>query len=269
MTVWKLLLVSLPLDLLVVSIDIRILISPSLLAFLGIAALTGLVLSAGFLSRDSIFDSFDKLQELQQRSMRLSIKHSRSIFIAVIALVSLEIILHFGSFGLVALVPGAFLAVRASRAIQKSFREQRTRFLAFERDQVLLLAAQNKRLLVISLFPLISARVASLCAAIEVLATSQYLSAWLPYGAVTLILLCTLMPKEEDFIARCGRCSRWTSRALKSKGCCPVCTREEFQVKENIVAAPHQFAEPEKSHAARLKALIQFLTRAIASEKRA
>lgn len=267
--IWKLLLVSLPIDLLVVSLELRIALSPSLLSFLELASLAGLSIAALFLLRDSMIDGLDKLEAFQHRAMKFSIAHSKAIFFVIAAVTTVEIIFHVGGFGIIAIIPASILALRASRAIKKSLGEHHERFLAFERDQVLLLNSLNKRLFTLSITPLVFARVASLCAAVAVLATSHSIGAWLPYGGAALVLLCTFFPQEEDFVIRCRKCSRWTSRALKSKGYCPVCSREEFQLKEmpEQAAAVAANKKTSSSQVGRLKALNQFFTRVIASAK--
>lgn len=264
--IWKFLLISLPIDLMVVSLDLRVTFSPQLLGFLELAAILGLITSAAFLLRDSIIDSLDSLESIQQRAMRFTIKHSDIIFLVVAALTTLEIIFHAGVFGAIALIPGIIIAVRASRAIKKSLGEHTERFLALERDQVLLLNVLNKRLLTLSLVPIAAARAASFCAALGVLATTRDVSNWLPYGVAALVLLLTFLPQEEDFLIRCQKCSRWTSRALKSRGYCPVCSREEFQVKDGTDRKDENSQKERKSYAARLKDLKKRLRRETTSE---
>jgi hypothetical protein len=260
---WTLALASLPVDCLIVLSGLQIALPPQTQMNLQIAALALLVISAAFLLREPLITALDKLQSFQYSITKLSIKHSKIIFLVIAAATAFEIILRFGRFGVLALAAAAFVSFKAVRAIRANFKDQKQKFEAFERDKLLLVEKMDRQLFLISLLPIFTARLASLAAALVAL-PSHDIYVWLPFGAVSLVLLFTFMPQREDFIVRCSRCSRWTSRSLQGKGQCPICAREEFQIKEHGVTNDllERKKENKSGYAARLRSLSQSLTRA-------
>lgn len=230
--VWRVLLVSIPFDLLLLSAQAPGLVGEKLVAVLQIAAPALLCVSALFLFRTSLWNALQLLLDLQRNVARLSTRHSTLALLGVLLLIGVELVLKFGRYGFIALVAVGFVLIRAALALRKTFEEQRQRYQAIERDSVLALEISNRQLFLFSVIPLFAARIATLAVALASMSHEHSLALWAPYAAAAVVLLFAFCPQQEDFIITCRRCARWTSKALERKGCCPVCAREEFQVRE-------------------------------------
>lgn len=226
---WKVALASLPLDALLATLRLDLHLPAKTLANLQFASYGLLVAASLFLFRESVTTAIEKLHDFRRFVLNLKLYQSRLILLGIGLVIAVELAYRFGNFGWVAFAAAALIALRAARSVSKTFKKQHERYRALEQDKTLLLDALNAQLFVLSIFPIVTARLAALVSAIVALATSQSLGDWLPVGMTSLVLLLAVMPQEEDFIARCPRCSRWTSRALKQRGYCPVCAREQFQ----------------------------------------
>lgn len=231
-TLSRTLLASLPFDMLLASVVVPVRFPPHLLAFMTTAAAALLCLSTIFFLREQLIDGFERLRSYQHRISSSGLKHSKFAIAALILLIILETSIRLGKFGLIALMAGAFVAYRAYQSLRETFSAQRARLEQIERDRTLLLDTMNRQIFLFSVIPVGCARMASLLAALTAFATTHDLLWWAPFGAASLVLMLSHYPQQEHFLIQCKRCSRWTSRALKSYGYCPVCSREEFQVKD-------------------------------------
>ncbi len=241
-TISRSLIASLPFDIILASLVVPASFPPHLIEFMRTASLGLLVIAAMFIFRERILDGTDKLRKLQHYLSSLGTKHSKAVIGIIIAITLAELAVRLGNIGVFAVLAGLVVAYRAYKALDRTLAEQQLKLEALERDRTLLLDNLNRQIFLFSLMPLGCARTASLLAALVVLSTTHNTLDWLPYGASALVLLVALFPEQEDFLIRCKRCSRWTSRALKTYGFCPICSREEFQIK----ASPKEDTLPKK-----------------------
>ena len=140
----------------------------------------------------------------------------------------LEFAMRLGPVGPMAVVLLAIVGFGAIRARLKTSKENSARIAELLRDPMRWLELRNNQNFLVALVPLIAARagVAVLC--FLTFQRGGGLSEVLPYTALGFVLLQALKPAPQHFIARCGGCARWTSRAVRNFGFCPACAPQLF-----------------------------------------
>lgn len=113
----------------------------------------------------------------------------------------------------------------AIRPILKSTREQRNRQARLIRDRTFWVEQTNKVVFLLSVFPIIGARVLGLIGALEAAAINDLATLAL-WEVLTVICLLEALPKLSDFTFNCTRCGTVTSIALRKIALCPSCAEQ-------------------------------------------
>jgi len=219
-TIWEWLVASLPLDLAIVYLRTPPSEgSPQLDSDLLMGLL--LIVAAG-LFREQLFSLVERLRTFQTR---LAPRHVIWLLIGMAVIVGAEVAARIffqpGSlpvlFILAAGIVAAVSAVRGARTLKR----EGERFL---RDRFAQVEQANTLHLGLVAAPMVAARALGAACAFTAAAPVDLLVGTV--GAALALL--TLYPRDEDFMAPCPRCSRLTSRVVKTDGCCPLCSPDKF-----------------------------------------
>ena len=241
---WQICVVSLPLDLLLLLVHVRI--SPRLLElFTMLLAL----LTCGFIAREQVLDAADAVRTTIEYTRRSLKKYSWLGALFFFALAMAEMALKMGAQGvrslglipiLIAAIVLIIVATGAVRAIRKQMREQMQRLARLNSDRIYWVEQVNTQIFILSIIPIVGARVTAFLSILTL--RGQPAPAWHPISYLILALLCLLAayPYREHFVTQCRRCGFWTSRALKGLRFCPQCDMRAFQ----MIAVEEEQNEP-------------------------
>jgi len=225
-TIWHLLMLSLPVDLLLLS----------LLPYLNLPALdlsTPLLGAAGIAligsMREQLLGVLDRGRTLHAEVAPRAHRLAPFLLAGLVLFAIVDALLRTGAGGVLAPLAAGIVGIGAFLSGRRMVGEARARFAARERDPLLEIEQTNQQIFLFALLPMVAARSVSF---LGVLTAGVSPGSGMLYIVAGLILLGITMPQREHFIVTCRRCSRWTSRALRRFECCPACAREDFQIQE-------------------------------------
>lgn len=232
---WRAATVSLPLDALVVMFLPASFPPGPAMESLFRLQMVCLAAAALGLFRENIFELLERIWLGRTTIAEYRKRYGPYVIAAFVALSLVELYIQLGSFGWIVVVIIIAASLRSIGEIRRTLAASRERDSAFKRDRLLLLEERNLQVFLLAAAPILGARLFGLTGAVLAAAEALperrfegYLTAALP----ALVLLLSLYPHREHFIARCPRCARAGSRVLASLGGCPACAREEFQIKD-------------------------------------
>ncbi len=241
-SLWRLALVTLPLDIVLLPVDLSAiafadeqpLIPPEilwLLMFLGLAATY----------KEWWLDTLPRVRAFQQKAHSLAKKYPYLVVLLFMGFFFLQALLQLGGLNLSSLFIALAIAALTIPFIIKSMGEIKTNSAELFDDQQLWLKRVNQQVLLLHDVPCLAVRSISIVAALSL--TTNELSQYLACLFASFFLLLALEPRREHFLSSCKGCASRTSRVLKSMLVCPACRPENFEKK--VVAAEEKMAENE------------------------
>ncbi|MBX7144506.1 MAG: hypothetical protein K1X79_08665 [Oligoflexia bacterium] len=231
-SIWHWLLVSFAIDLVLLCSQIAIPFTEHALERLHYSGLALLIIGSLGLLREPIIDRLDWVRTRYDDITSKTQRYSWIGALIAVAAALFEIVLRFGSVGILVIVACLLVGIRSFYSAQKTLREHMALRQQRRNDRVLLLDDLNRQLFLASIVPMACVRASSLLLILQTQAVADSTDQGLIYIGAAILVFLALLPQREHFVCSCPRCARWTSRALKHLGYCPVCTREKFQVNE-------------------------------------
>lgn len=232
LSIWQWLLLSFVIDVCLLSSVIPFPLSERSIERLHYTGLALLIIGALGLIREPVLDRLDWVRTRYDRLTAKTQKYSWIGALVAVAAALFEIVIRFGSIGVIVVLACLLVGLRSFFIAKKTLNEHMRQRQAKLNDRVLLLDDLNQQLFLTSIVPFISVRAGSLFLSLQAQAQGLSFLDGIVYCGAALLLFLALMPQREDFVCACPRCARWTSRALKHLGYCPVCTRQEFQAND-------------------------------------
>jgi hypothetical protein len=213
--------------------------APLFFPFTRIAPISELLLTAGtilliallpFIRMEWLWNTYVKLRDARE-GLETQVKKSWTLIglglLVVIPIIELGMrFMHIGGWWILPVVLVAFIqGIRTTIAEHKKGAARRT---VLEQNLALWVEAENRKVFVLNLLPLVLARGATLLLSFgnAVGANDPMTQALVFVLGYALFLI--LKPIRNNFIVACPRCATWTSIVLREKGFCIGCAGEKF-----------------------------------------
>lgn len=231
--VWRIALLTLPLDVLLVLYEL-----PLPTGFLESnltdqAMIIAFVVGLMGLGREWILDGIMLLRH--KHDSLLSKPNSWYVWLLAALLAGgglLELLARTGIAGLLSLLLSVIVFAIWVFSTYHDVRKQLLEKAALDKNKILWAENVNAYIFNIVIVPIVLIRLLSFLAVLKSSLSGSIVFDFIPYFAASFFILLALIPTRELFIICCQRCSNWTSRALKYSGYCPACAREFFGVHE-------------------------------------
>ena len=223
--IWYVAFCTLPLDVALTFLNVQI----QTLLFIRIAWITTAV-TILFMSREYVLEIFTLVRERQSKLNNTWRKFSWIGVIVVVAVSLIDVGLKVGFAGVVPVVAILVVVFKAFLSVRKTISESERRQDKLQKDRIYWVEQTNKNIFILSVIPMLSARLIGIFAAIGCSSSTDALIDYSLYGVLTLFCLVGLRPTREHFMIQCARCGFWTSRALKKLRYCPKCNFAAFQM---------------------------------------
>lgn len=232
--IWRLLLISLPLDFLLLLVDSHTLNVRYLTQLCQkVLLLLLLVVLASFL-REALTSLVFALGETQGKLQKFSSKYSYLILAVVGALIFIEMTSKMGNADVISLLIAAVVTLGALKSIRESMRAKREHQEKLKLDRGLWIEEANYKVFWLTVLPLLAARLISPAGGLLVICQNRSGLLFLAYVFTSAFSLLELQPVPEHFMIHCRRCGQRTSRVLKSSGLCPRCEEQIQSLKTSI-----------------------------------
>ena len=245
--IWNALVITLPLDLLLLTLDLRYLAtlwSPPLLRdvtlILFFVGLAGLI-------REPALDLIASFKEYREKLAASLQKSNWIIVLFVLAIIVLQVVeSFFEDLSLTPIIMALIIGWGIISSMLQVTSDHKAREEMFAADRILWLEESNKLIFFLSVIPHVAARLISLSAAFYISMGFLDASEFAVYFVASIVLLLALFPQHEHFVIPCSRCSAWTSRVFKNLSHCPECARQKFQAQAVPFNVPTPASEPKK-----------------------
>ncbi|RIL09361.1 MAG: hypothetical protein DCC75_06685 [Proteobacteria bacterium] len=231
--VWKILLMTLPLDLLLLWYKPAASVSQSLLFSLHFALAVCVAAALTGILKPDIALFLARFRKFQEKAFLRASRYSILLVFIFAVLIFIEISSKLSA-SVWSLAVALVIVAVACRQLLLQIRAVKERNEKLAKDRAFQLADLGRQLYLINLLPLFGARGISIIGALLTATEGSGMYVALLYLGGSLAALLALEPASPSFLINCTSCGRQTSAVHKEKGLCPKCESERLNKKSTV-----------------------------------
>ena len=230
-SLWHWILLSLPLDFVLLLLDFSFLRKTGLVEVLQFLLVPLFLVCFLMMARDRIVTFLLQADTTQTKLASFASKHSVLIICVISLAVFLDLAWKIGKLNPVSVIATLAIVLGAARSIKRTMAAHQAHSTRLEEDLTFWIEQTNHKVFLLSLAPLIAARLISLLGGLDALIEFGPGPLFFLYMLIATLLLFSHMPLEKHFMITCQSCGITTSVILKKSGLCPMCKKRREATK--------------------------------------